>query len=58
MNWIDKSISMFGELHWKACISELVGVNKTTVYRWSTGTHNICQAVLDKIDATYEIWRV
>ncbi len=35
----------------------MLGVNKSTIRRWATGQHKMKPDVVDKINATYEIWK-
>ena len=56
MNWKDKSFELWGDT-WKAQLSKLAQVNPRTVRRWATGELNIKQIYIDKINATYAIWR-
>ena len=56
MIWKEKSYELWGDT-WKAQLSKLAQVNPRTVRRWATGELNIKQMYVDKINATYEIWR-
>lgn len=56
MTWNDKSKALFG-IHYRSVIAILAGVNKRTVERWDKGEFKIKPDVVDKINATYEIWR-
>lgn len=57
MTWQEKAIKLWGVLHWTATLAHMVGVNKSTVRRWGTGQHKMKQEVVDKINATYEVWK-
>ena len=57
MNWIEQSKELWGERHWKATLAHMIGVNKSTVRRWGTGQHPMRQVVVDKVNATYKIWK-
>ena len=56
MNWQDKCSQMFG-VHWRSVLSNISGVHRRTIGRWCVGEFQIKQEVVDKINATYEIWR-
>lgn len=55
MNWQQQCIELWGK-RWKRTLAHIVGVEKRTVMRWATGQIKIKQSVIDKIDATYEVW--
>ena len=56
MTWQDKAKAMFG-CHYRLIVARLAGVNKRTVERWDKGEYPMRQDFIDKINATYEIWR-
>ena len=57
MGWVDQCKEIWGELHWKSTLAHMIGVNKSTVRRWGTGQCPMRQVVVDKVDATYKIWK-
>lgn len=56
MNWQDQAKELWGE-HWKRTLALTAGVTKRTAQRWATGEITIKPSVINKINATYEIWR-
>jgi hypothetical protein len=57
MTWIDKCKALWGDYHWMLILSLTAGCSKRTVQRWTKGDFKIKQEVVDKINATYEIWK-
>jgi len=57
MTWQEQAIDLWGVLHWKSTLANMLGVNKSTIRRWATGQHKMKPDVVDKINATYEIWK-
>ena len=57
MNWIQQAKELWGELHWKAALAHMIDVNKSTIRRWETGQHPMRQLIVEKMDATYKIWK-
>lgn len=56
-NWQQQCKEVWGD-RWKSILARTAGVTKRTVQRWNSGEFKMKQPVLDKISATYEIWKL
>lgn len=57
MDWKHQCALLWGD-RWKSILARTVGVTKRSVQYWCSGQHEIKQEVIDKIDATYRIWKI